>query len=199
MKLLLAGSMLTVGLAMAAAAGQTKTSDTLERTFAAEGKVRMSLSAGDYTIRAGSSEDKIRVKWTTKHPEQMSRVRVTAEVRGSEAKLETDGPRSDFRVEIELPRRTDLYVRLSAGDLKIREIEGDKDVESHAGDLSIEVGRAEDYAHVDASVTAGDLNARPFGASKGGLFRSFKWNGSGRYRLHAHLGAGDLRLVGIDK
>jgi len=197
MKLLLAGSMLLVSLAMAAA--QTTPSDSLERTFAAGGKVRMSLSAGDYTIRAGLSEDKIRVRWSTKNPEQMSQVRVTAEVRGSEAKLETDGPKNDFHVEIELPRRTDLYVRLSAGDLKIGEILGDKDVESRAGDLRIEVGRPEDYAHVDASVTVGDLDARPFGASKGGLFRSFKWNGTGRHRLHAHLGAGDLRLVGVEK
>ena len=71
---------------------------------------------------------------------------------------------------------------------------GNKDVELHAGDLSIDVGRAEDYNHVDASLWAGDLHAAPFNVVKGGLFRSFDWNGKGPYRLHAKMKAGDLRL-----
>jgi hypothetical protein len=44
-------------------------------------------------------------------------------------------------------------------------------------------------------VLAGDLTASAFGVSKDGLFRSFeKDNPSGKYRLHAHVGAGDLTL-----
>ena len=42
---------------------------------------------------------------------------------------------------------------------------------------------------------AGDLTASAFGVSKDGLFRSFeKDNLSGKYRLHAYVGAGDLTL-----
>jgi len=48
---------------------------------------------------------------------------------------------------------------------------------------------------VDASVNAGDVEASPFGESHGGLFRSFKKSGSGKYKLHAHVGAGDLTLL----
>ena len=84
---------------------------------------------------------------------------------------------------------------LTAGDLTVDGIEGNKDIESHAGDLTIDVGRAEDYSHVDAALWAGDLEAPPFNVSKGGLFRSFDWKGGGAYTLHAHLKAGDLRLV----
>jgi hypothetical protein len=29
---------------------------------------------------------------------------------------------------------------------------------------------------------------------KGGLFRSFEERGNGKYRLHAHVGAGELTL-----
>jgi hypothetical protein len=51
-----------------------------------------------------------------------------------------------------------------------------------------------DYRSVDASVYAGDLDAPAFGACTGGLFRSLHWSGTGAYKLHAHVGAGDLEL-----
>ena len=95
---------------------------------------------------------------------------------------------------IEVPERSDLFVRLTAGDLRIEDIRGNKDVELYAGDARIDVGRAEDYHTVDASVWAGDIHAAPFHVSKGGLFRSFDWSGKGPYRLHAKLKAGDIRL-----
>jgi hypothetical protein len=77
----------------------------------------------------------------------------------------------------------------------VEEVIGNKDVELHAGDLTIGVGRLGDYAHADASVLAGELTASAFGINKDGLFRSFeKDNPSGKYRLHAHVGAGDLVL-----
>jgi hypothetical protein len=83
---------------------------------------------------------------------------------------------------------------MSAGDLTIEDIRGNKDVELRAGDLRIDVGRANDYKNVDASLWAGDLKASPFRVTKGGLFRSFDWSGPGAYRLHARLLAGDLYL-----
>lgn len=64
----------------------------------------------------------------------------------------------------------------------------------HAGDIEIEVGPVSDLKHVEASVWAGDLQAAPLKISKGGLFRSLKWDGKGRYDVLAHLKAGDLRL-----
>jgi hypothetical protein len=42
--------------------------------------------------------------------------------------------------------------------------------------------------------SAGDLEAKPFQTSKGGLFNSFRWNGHGKYHLNANLTAGDLIL-----
>ena len=106
-----------------------------------------------------------------------------------------DGPgHNDFRVTIRVPSRADLYVRLSAGELSLRGIEGNKDVELNAGEIDIDVGRAEDYGQVDAGLWAGEIEAAPFRMSKEGLFRSFDWRGPGKYRLHAHLMAGEIRL-----
>ena len=60
--------------------------------------------------------------------------------------------------------------------------------------VQVDVGDPESYGQIDASVHTGDLNAQAFGVVKDGLFRSFNQKRKGQYRLHAHVGAGDLRL-----
>jgi DUF4097 and DUF4098 domain-containing protein YvlB len=99
------------------------------------------------------------------------------------------------RISIRIPKNSGIYVRVPAGDVTVEGISGDKDIELHAGDLSIHIGNPEDYSHVDASVSAGDVDAAPFGESRSGLFRSFTKSGSGKYKLHAHVGAGDVTLL----
>ena len=47
---------------------------------------------------------------------------------------------------------------------------------------------------MEASVWAGDVDARAFGLSKEGLFRSVDWRGKGPYRLKASLKAGEVHL-----
>jgi hypothetical protein len=169
-------------------------SDSLERAFAPNGKVRMDLSAGAYAI-SGSKDNRIRIEWSVRDADQLHRVHARADVRGSEATIATDGPSNNqLHFNIQVPGRSDLYVRMTAGEIRIEDVRGNKDVELHAGDARIDVGRAEDYNRVDASVWAGDLHAAPFNVIKGGLFRSFDWSGKGPYRLHAKLKAGDLRL-----
>ncbi len=154
----------------------------------------MDLSAGDYHI-SGSTDNRIRIEWSVRDADQLSRVHARADVRDRDASITTDGPSNKgLKVVIRVPDRSDLYVRLTAGDLRVEDVRGNKDIELHAGDASIDVGRAEDYHAVDASVWAGDIQAAPFHAFKDGLFRSFDWSRKGPYRLHAHLKAGDLRL-----
>ncbi len=177
---------------VAAAAAQT-TPGHVERAFQNNGNVKIELSGGDYDVRAGAS-DKIVINYRTKTPEQLKQVDARITPEGTYAKIKIDGPHSDFHATIEVPPHTGIVIRLSAGDLNVRGIEGDKDIESGAGDMNIEVGRAEQYGPVDASVKAGDLNASAFNVSEGGLFRSFHRSGPGKYRLHVHLGAGDLNL-----
>jgi hypothetical protein len=154
----------------------------------------MDLSAGDYVI-SGSADQRIHIRWSVRDADQLSRVRARADVHGADASIVTDGPSNNgLRFDIQVPNLSDLYVRMTAGDIRIEDVRGNKDVELHAGDVRIDVGRAEDYNSVDASVWAGDIKAEPFNTVKGGLFRSFEWNGHGPYRLHARLKAGDLRL-----
>ena len=64
----------------------------------------------------------------------------------------------------------------------------------HFGELIVHVGNPGDYSHVNASVNSGGIEAAPFGEDHGGLFRSFEKSCNGKYRLHVHVGAGDLTL-----
>jgi hypothetical protein len=106
----------------------------------------------------------------------------------------TGGPRNDLTITVQVPKKSNLVVRIFAGDVEVQGITGHKDIELHAGDLTIGVGDPTDYAHVQASVTTGEIDAKPFGESHGGLFRSFEKSGNGKYKLMAHVGAGDLTL-----
>ena len=197
MRTALAAAILGTALATAPLAEtdqEGRAKESLERAFSQNGRIRMDLSAGEYHI-SGSPDNRIRLEWSLRDAAQLPRVRARADVRDREATITTDGPSNKgLRVAIEVPKQADLYVRLTAGDLRIEGIKGNKDVELHAGDVRIDVGRAEDYRNVDASVWAGEIQAAPFQVNKGGLFRSFDWRGKGPYRLHAKLKAGDLRL-----
>jgi hypothetical protein len=157
--------------------------------------IRLDFRSGEFRI-VGRDADKISVRPNGHNAEKAREMTVTFKYFGNRADLRLssgaikDGP----QIIVEVPRNSDLFVRMPFGDLTVEGVAGDKDVELHAGDLSIEVGKAADYGRVDASVNAGDINAGPFGESRDGLFRSFQKTGTGRHKLHAPLGAGDLTL-----
>lgn len=176
-----------------AIAQDARQSESVERPFVSGGSARLDLTAGAYIVRRGS-DDRIRVTWRTRNADQLTKVRVTADVRGNEARIVTTGVARDTRIIIELPARTDLHLRMSAGDLEIGGLEGNKDIRLRAGELDIDIGDARQYGDVDAYVTVGDLRARPFGVSTGGLFRSFTREGAGRYSLRVRLWAGELTM-----
>jgi hypothetical protein len=180
-------------LAGSTGAAQPSSTPAVERPFARAGTIKMDLAAGDYRI-SGRADDRIRVTWRADRPEQGTNVRADVDVRGTVAVIKTGGFRNGVHFTIDVPARSDVEVDLSAGDLELRGVEGSKRVESWAGDISIDVGQPEQYGSVEASVTAGDLRAAPFKVSKGGLWRSFTWSGTGRYSLKAKLFAGDLTL-----
>lgn len=179
--------------AAGAAAQARNAPESAEKAFAAGGRVWMDLSAGDYRIQAGAG-DRVRVEWTYTDPDDVGSFKHEMRVEGRDLTLRTRGPRGGMRVVVEVPARSDLTVRLGAGDLRIAGVEGNKDLSSWAGNIVVDVGAPDTYSSVEASVTAGDLSAAPFSVNKSGLFRSFSWKGSGRYRMKVRLTAGDLEL-----
>jgi hypothetical protein len=168
--------------------------DSFDADFPSGGQLRMHIRSGDLKV-VGGDEDKIRIRYWGKNAQRARHVKISLRTVGSRGELRVHGgPRNNFQIEIRVPKISDLYLRMPAGDAQVGGIKGNKDVEIHAGDLMLQVGAPEEYALANGSVLAGDLDAGPFGVSKDGLFRSFHHQGPGKYTLYAHVGAGDLTL-----
>lgn len=195
MKRFLIGFLAGLALGSLAQAQERRSEDSAVQPFMEGGTVRLKLGSGDYIVRAGA-DDRILVQWQAEdsaHLEHVKRIRVRTDLSGDTATIRTEGPTNHVRFTIEIPARSDLYLRMRAGDVRIAGIEGNKDIRMTAGDLNIDVVPAA-YSRVHASVTFGDLQARPLGISKDGIGNSFHWTGAGKYTLHASLFAGDLTL-----
>jgi hypothetical protein len=107
------------------------------------------------------------------------------------------GKESNVKIRIEVPRKTSLQVRMSAGEVKVEEIAGDKDISLYAGQITISSTRPWDYRNVDVSVSIGEVNAPVYGAQKGGFFRGItKETANGEFSLHAHVMTGQIDLLG---
>ena len=117
----------------------------------------MNLAGGDYSICAAAT-DEIRVIGEAEYPADPARLEADIVIRGSQAAITTRGPHMDTHFTIAVPRHSNLLIRLEAGSIQIERVEGDLDINSHAGGVHLRVPRASDYRSVNASVYAGDLN-----------------------------------------
>jgi hypothetical protein len=171
-----------------------KGKDRFETQFAPGGRLQLEVRSGDVRI-SGSDSNKISIRYEGRNGNETSDVEVHCKKLGSNAVLDVSGgPRNEFQIWIEIPKETGLHVRMPFGELAIESVHGSKDVEIHAGQLTMEIGDPDDYARIDASVLTGELNLTTLGISKGGLFRSYKKDGPGKYNLYAHVGSGEIDL-----
>ena len=162
--------------------------------FPSGGQLDLRIRSAEIHI-VGSDEDKVQVRVEGKQGTESTDMKASFERTDRFGKLKiTGGPSSNVKITILVPRKSDLSIHIFAGDVEVKDIIGNKVVDLSAGDLTIAVGNTADYAHVEASVTSGSIEGGPFGQSTGGLFRSFEKFGNGKYKLAAHVGAGDLTL-----
>ena len=139
----------------------------------------MHLEAGGYTVTPGDSEN-IVVTCRAHTEEQLKHVKVEIKPIAARADVYvSDTPHSGFRATIEIPRYSNIWARLSAGELVIECVDGDKNVEVRAGRIQIDIPHPELYGHRDASIMTGSIKSSAFDVSKGGLFRSFEQQGPG--------------------
>ncbi|MGZ4844456.1 MAG: hypothetical protein ACXWBH_08335, partial [Candidatus Angelobacter sp.] len=116
--------------------------------------LEIELSSGDYQIVASAS-DSIAVVYDEGNSEGPRKVEVQIGSGHGQNHLKIAGPKSNFHAVIEVPRKTDLRVRMSAGGLSIGDVEGNKDIEVRAGNLELNALRPQDYAQADFSVRIG--------------------------------------------
>ena len=150
----------------------------------------------------GTDEDKIHVTCDAHgsdgHNAERIRLRFSPNATGGKLKIEGEHLRHEngMQIRIEVPKRTSLMVRMFAGEIKVEQVSGDKDLEVGAGQITIS-NHNWDYRSVDASVNIGQVNAPMYNANKGGFFRSVtKSTQGGEYRLHAHVTTGQIDLRG---
>jgi hypothetical protein len=165
---------------------------SVHRKYVSGGIIRMHLESGGYTIRPTDS-DEIVVTYHARSEAELRQVKVEIDPGPLSADVHVrHTPNGNFGAIIEVPRRSNLEVRLSAGELDVEAVEGNKDLELRAGQIQVDVSHPEDYGHRDASVLTGSIEAPAFEISKGGLFRSFEQNGLGKFRLHARVLTGEI-------
>jgi hypothetical protein len=161
-----------------------------DKPFAAAGSIEMHLDAGDYTIKAASDEH-IRVSFAG----NIGNASADLGTGGAHATLSVkDTPHNNFRATVEVPATSDITIHLTAGNLEVAGVTGNKDIDSKAGNVEISIPQANDYGSVDAAVKVGNLSGGPFGDSGSGLAPHLRWSGPGKYTLHVSLGAGNLEL-----
>lgn len=161
-----------------------------DKPFASGGSIEIHLDGGSYKIRP-AADDHIRVAFGGNVGG--ATVELTAD--GTHANVGVKGtPHSNFEANLEVPKTSNLVIRLAAGNFEMDAITGSKDFDSGAGNAEIAVGNANDYSSVDASVQVGNLSGGPFGEAHGTLAKDLTWSGKGTYTLRAKLGAGNLEL-----
>jgi hypothetical protein len=179
-------------LAVALLASAQAATDSASFDIRSDQDIRMDLSAGEYKI-VGAADGKVRVSWSADDRHDAADVRVRFKNEGRYARLETDHTR-DVRFVISVPSRSNLHIRLTAGELSVSGIEGNKDIGLTAGELRVSIGDPSKYGAVRSSVRIGEIHAQPFNVTKEGFFRGFHMNGSGAYSLRATVGVGEVHL-----
>jgi len=156
--------------------------------------LRLHVRSGEILI-VGTDDHKMTVDLAGKNVDKIQDVKGRFLVAKNVAEFHlTGGPKNELQIIIHVPRNLDLTARISAGEVSVQDVEGNKDLELGAGQLTVGVNRPQDYGQVDMSVNIGQVDAEIFGDSKGGLFRSISKDAGGKYRLHAHVGTGQLSV-----
>jgi hypothetical protein len=148
----------------------------------------------------GMDEENIHVTCKAENVDEAEDIRMQFSGNQDDGKLTITGGATrngNFRVRIEVPRKTSLKIQMPAGEVKVEEIAGDKDIDLYAGLVTISSARAWDYRSVDLSVDIGEVKAPLYSVDKGGFFRTFRRRAAdGEYWLHAHVMTGEIELLG---
>jgi hypothetical protein len=172
----------------------TERQQTFQTNLASGTNLRLHLHDGDFRV-VGTDAERISIHVEGKNVQQAKKVKIQVTRSNGAVDLKLSHvPKNELQVTIEIPRSTNLFARMRGGDLSVEGVEGDKDLELTGGDLTIQVRSPQEYAHVDVSVRFGDVSGTQFGEPKGWLGNSVRKEGNGKYRLHAHVMAGDLVL-----
>ena len=184
-------------LAMPSAHAQSKGSCTTPVALDAQPGISLEIDSisSEFDI-VGTDQPGVRISCTLPDGEDVDRVQLRAERTGDFGKIHvTGGNMHSLHVRIEVPKKTSFRLRMAAGQVKVNDIAGNKDINLHAGQVIVADVDSKMYHSVHASVEIGDVRAAAFGEDKGGFFRSFDKNTpGGPYHLRVHVMTGSVEL-----
>jgi hypothetical protein len=166
-------------------------------TVPADAGLRLAVSSRSAEVNlVGTDQRQIRVTCRLDDEDDARRVHIRYHSNDGKGVLEiTGGPNNNVHITVEMPHQTHLRVRVPAGAIHVKDVSGDKDIDVHAGEVTVSGVNANEYRSVDAEVEIGEVRAKEFSVDKGGFFRSFKrMSDEGLYRLDAHIITGSIQL-----
>ncbi len=184
-----------------AAMGQSRPTVLLETNTDDTPGVVLRLHAGDYEVRR-SGDRELRVSEVREAGSTMRATRTRIVTKRGRVEVEVDPPtgnNDNIHVIVEVPRCAELEVTMTAGEVQVKEAPCEETTISlHAGELAANLGEADRYREVKATVNVGQVMAGGFDPKgepvHGGFFPSYRWKGSGDRRFAAHVGTGEIRL-----
>src|SRR5579863_6011251 len=166
-------------------------------TVPADAGLRLAVFSRSAEVNlVGTDQREIRVTCRLDYQDDARRVHIRYHGNDGKGVLEiTGGPNNNVHITVEMPHQTHLRVRVPAGAIHVKDVSGDKDIDVHAGEVTVSGVNANEYRSVDAEVEIGEVRAKEFSVDKGGFFRSFKrMSDEGLYRLDAHIITGSIQL-----
>jgi putative lipoic acid-binding regulatory protein len=143
----------------------------------------------------GTDAEVVRVSCTVDHSVQDVELRISGTPGYGRLNITSPMRNQNLKIRIEVPKKTNLRFHMGAGEVDVKDVVGDKDIDLYAGQITIASASAGSYKSVDASVDIGDVNASAYGVDKGGFFRTFrKTLADGEYRLRVHVMTGEIDL-----
>jgi hypothetical protein len=209
-KTLLLGALAALTLASPSTAEDRRIRD-LTGSYPAVGMRRVELKLPPGEIRLEASPDgRLRVELGVfcaldhgRCEERAERLALETEVEGNTLTLRVEGMPTlntrglNLRGRILVPRGVALGVDLPAGELKIRGVDGDLDVDIGAGEVEIGL-RERDVRSVRLGVGIGDASLSVGGRSiegSGWLGHRVRWGeGPGPSRVSVNLGVGEVEV-----
>ncbi len=209
MRTLFVTALVALAAAAPASAGQVR---TLQQVYAINQarSVRIEFDAGELRIEAvPGSKLRANVEASCRHDddeclERAERVRLAGSFEGQTFVLRVQGvPKLSHRglelgAVFQVPRDLPLDVKMGAGDLEIRDLAEDVDVELGVGEVNLHL-RNGDVGSVRMHVGVGDATLRQDGHTvegSGWLGKKLHWTGgSGDGRVTVELGVGDAEVT----
>jgi hypothetical protein len=146
-------------------------------------------------------EMRVKCKRWGKCEEKAKDLEIITDIEGGVRRIEIRGyPKVDtdaleLRLQVLLPATLAIQVDMGVGDLEVRQVEGDVDVELGVGEADVRVP-AKAVSSVECEVGVGDANVHGTDGERrsSGLLigRTVRWQGNeGGSRVHLEVGVGD--------